>query len=164
MRELSAAIGLAFVFAFGCAHGQDLKAAQACTRQSDDAARLACYDAALGAAKPPTAQQSGVGNAQQPGVGKTDAPAKFGDNGQLHPESKANLPKNLTAQVQQVTPLPTGLYRLTLDNGQVWRTTQADWALAFKASDTVTISRMVLGGYEISLAGHSTSVNATRIK
>jgi hypothetical protein len=107
-------------------------------------------------AKPPAAQQSGVG--------KTETSAKFGDNGQLHPESKADLPKNVTVQVQQVTPLPTGLYRLTLDNGQVWRTTQADWALAFKANDVVTISRMVLGGYEISLAGRSTSVSATRIK
>jgi hypothetical protein len=164
MRQLSAALGLAFVLALGCAHGQDLKAAQACTRLVDDAARLTCYDAALAVAKPPTAQKSGVGIAQQPSVGKTDAQAKFGDNGRLHPEAKADLPKNLTAQVQQVTPLPTGLYRLTLDNGQVWRTTQADLALAFKPNDMVTISRRVLGGYEISLAGHSTTVSATRIK
>ena len=156
MRELSAAIGLAFVLALGCAHGQDLKAAQACTRLGDDVSRLACYDAAFGVVKSPTAQQSGVG--------KTDAQAKFGDNGQLHPEPKADLPKNLTVQVQQVTSLPTGLYQLTLDNGQVWRTTQADWALEFKANDTVTISRMVLGGYEISLAGHPKSVSAKRIK
>jgi hypothetical protein len=156
MRELSAAIGLAFVLALGCAHGEDLKGAQACTRLGDDAARLSCYDAALGAAKPPAAQQSGVA--------KTEIPAKFGDNGQLHPESKADLPKNLTAKVQQVTPLATGLYRLALDNGQIWRTTQADLALAFKANDMVTISRRVLGGYDISLAGHSTSVNATRVK
>jgi hypothetical protein len=156
MRELSAAIGLAFVLALGCAHGEDLKAAQACTRLSDDVSRLSCYDAALGVVKSPTAQQSDAG--------KTDAQAKFGDNGQLHPDAKADLPKNLTVQVQQVTSLPAGRYRLTLDNGQVWRTTQADWALTFKANDTVTISRMVLGGYQISLAGHNTSVSATRIK
>jgi hypothetical protein len=156
MRELSAAIGLAFVLALGCAHGQDLKAAQACTRLGDDAARLSCYDAALGAAKPPPAPQSGVV--------KTDPQAKFGDDGRLHPHPKADLPKNFTAQVQQVTPLPTGLYRLTLDNGQVWSTTQADSGLAFKANDMVTISRLLLGGYEISLAGHTTSVSATRMK
>jgi hypothetical protein len=156
MRELSAAIGLAFVLALGCARAQDLKAAQACTRLGDDVSRLSCYDAAFGVAKSPTAQQSDVG--------KTDAQAKFGDNGQLHPESKADLPKNLTAQVQQATSLPTGLYWLTLDNGQVWRTTQADWAIEFKANDTVTISRMVLGGYQISLAGRPKSVSAKRIK
>jgi hypothetical protein len=156
MRELSVVIGLALVLALGCAHGQDLKAAQACTRLGDDVSRLACYDAALGVAKPSAAQQSGVG--------KTDAQTKFGDNGRLHPDSKADLPKSLTVQIQQVTPLPYGLYRLTLENGQVWRTTQADSALAFKANDTVAISRRVLGGYEISLVGHNASVNATRIK
>jgi len=164
MRQLSAGIGWAFVLGLGCAHGQDLKAAQACTRLGDDASRLACYDAALGhnaalgAAKPPTTGQA----AQQSGVPKTEAAAKFGDDGRLHPHPKADLPKNLTAQVQQVTPLPTGLYRLTLDNGQVWSTTQADSSLAFKANDMVTISRLLLGGYEISLAGHNTSVSAAR--
>ena len=156
MRELSASIGLALILALGCAHGEDLKAVRACTQLSDDVSRLACYDAALGVAKAPTAQQSGVD--------KTDARAKFGDNGRLHPDPKADLPKSLTAQVQQVMSLPNGLYRITLDNGQVWRTTQADWALTFKADDTVTISRKVLGGYEISLARHAASVSATRTK
>jgi hypothetical protein len=154
MRELSAATGLGLVLALGCAHGQDFKAAQACTRLAEDASRLSCYDAALGVAKSPTAH----------GAGKTEAQTKFGDNGQLHPQPKADLPKNLTAQVQQATALPNGLYQLSLDNGQAWRTTQADPALEFKANDRITLSRMVLGGYEISLAGHTTSVNATRIK
>jgi hypothetical protein len=156
MRGLSAALGLTFAFAHGAAQGQDLKAAQACTRLGDDVSRLSCYDAALGVAKPPTAQQSGEA--------KTDAQAKFGDDGRLHPHAKADLPKNLTAQVQQVTQLPHGLYRLTLDSGQVWSTTQADSALTFKVNDTVTISRLLFGGYEISLAGHTTSVSATRMK
>jgi hypothetical protein len=147
---------LAFVLAIGRAHGQDLKAAQACTRVADDAARLSCYDAALGVAKPPAAQQSDVD--------KTDVQAKFGDNSRLHHEAKPELPKTLTVQVQEVASLPGGRYRLTLDNGQVWRTTQADWAVTFKADDRVTISRMVLGNYEISLAGHNASVGATRIK
>ena len=156
MRALSAATGLGLVLALGCAYGQDLKAAQACTRVADDASRLSCYDAALAVAKPPAAQQSDVD--------RSDVQAKFGDSGQLHHEAKPELPKDLTAEVQQVASLPAGRYRLTLDNGQVWRTTQADWALAFKASDTVTISRMVLGGYQISLAGHNATVSATRIK
>jgi hypothetical protein len=70
----------------------------------------------------------------------------------------------LSAQVHEVMLLPAGLYRLTLDNGQVWDTTEADSALAFKANDAVTISRRVLGGYEIFLAGHNTGVSATRNK
>jgi hypothetical protein len=127
MRDYLPAFCLALVFVLRCAHGQDLQAAQACTRLDDDAARLSCYDAAMGVRKPA-------------------------------------LPKNMSAQVREVTILPAGLYRLTLDNGQVWDTTQADSALAFKANDAVTISRRVLGGYEISLAGHNNSVSATRKK
>jgi hypothetical protein len=156
MRELSSAIALSFVLALGSARGQDLKAAQACTRLGDDVSRLSCYDAAFGVSKSATAQQSSVG---------TKEPlAKFGDNGGLHPDPQADLPKRMTAQVQQVTALAYGLYRLTLDNGQVWRTTQADSALEFKANDKLVLSRRVLGGYEISLAGRDASVNATRIK
>ena len=156
MRKLSSAIGLSFVLALGCARGQDLKAAQACTRLSDDVSRLSCYDAAFGVSKPPTAGQSGVG--------KTEPLEKFGDDGGLHPNSQRDQPKSMTVHVQQVTPLAYGLYRLTLENGQVWRTTQGDSALEFKANDMVTISRRVMGGYEVSLTGRNASVNATRIK
>ena len=155
------------VLALGCAHGQDLKAAQACARLGDDASRLACYDAALGATTPSNAHESGAAkppSAQQSGVAKMDTQSKFGDDGRLHPEAKPVLPKNVTAQIQQVTPLPHGMYRFNLDNGQVWSTTQADPALTFKANDKVTITRLLLGGYEISLAGHTTSVSAIRTK
>lgn len=156
MRELSSAIGLWFVLAFGCARGQDLKAAQACTPISDDVSRLSCYDAALGVSKPPTAPL--------PGAGRAGPQAKFGDNGALHPDSQADLPKRMTLHVRQAISFAYGLYRLTLENGQVWRTTQADSALEFKTDDMVTIWRTVLGGYEISLAGRNASVYATRIK
>jgi hypothetical protein len=156
LRELSSAIGVSFVFAFGCACGQDLKAAQACTRLGDDVSRLSCYDAAFGVSKSSTAQK--------PAASTTKGLTSFGDNGSLHPDLRADLPKSMTVQIQQVTTLAYGLYQLTLNNGQVWRTTQGDSALEFKANDMVSISRRVLGGYEISLAGRNSSVNVTRIK
>jgi hypothetical protein len=156
MRKIPSTAGLSFVLALGCARGQDVKAAQACTRLSDDAARLSCYDAAFGALKPPTGQQSGAV--------RTDPLSKFGDDGRPHTDAKVDPPKTLTAQVQQVTPIANGLYRLTLDNGQVWTSTEADSALVFKVNDRVTISRKLLGRYEISLAGHTTGVSATRMK
>jgi hypothetical protein len=161
MPKLPPAVGLVLVFAFRCAHGQDLQAAQACTRLGDDAARLSCYDTAMGrlraasgAAKTQSAPPTAAAGA--------DALAKFGDDGRLHTEAKPSLPKNLSAQVREVTLLPAGLYRLTLDNGQVWDTTQAYSALAFKANDAVTISRGLLGSHQISLAGHNTSVSVIR--
>jgi hypothetical protein len=156
MRKIHSAAGLSFVLVLGCARGQDVKAVQACTRLSDDAARLSCYDAALGVIRAPIEQQSGAV--------EMDPLAKFGDDGRLHTGAKTNLPKNFTAQVRQVTPLANGLYQLTLDNGQVWTSTEADSALTFKLNDKVTISRMLLGRYEISLAGHAINVSARRMK
>jgi hypothetical protein len=160
MRKYPPAFCLALAFVLRGAHGQDLQAARACTRLDDDAARLSCYDAAMGVRKaaPGAATQS----APPSDAVRTDAQGNFADDGRFHTESKPSLPKNLTVQVREVTILPAGLYRLSLDNGQVWDTTQADSALAFKASDAVTISRRVFGGYEISLAGRNTSVSATR--
>jgi hypothetical protein len=125
MQKVSAAFSLALIFALKCAQGQDLHALQACTQVGDGAARLSCYDAAMGVVK-------------------------------------STLPKNVSAQVREVARLPAGLYRLTLDNGQVWDTTQADSALVFKANDAIVISRGSLGSNQISLAGHNISVSATR--
>lgn len=171
MRRVLAVIGWALALLTCEAQAQDLKAVQACTRVSNDVSRLACYDAALGLAKPsaakPSALQPSVAqpSVTQPSVaGKTDAQSAFGDSGALHTETKTEQLKTLTAQVQQVAPLPYGLYRLTLDNGQVWHTTQVDMALAFKPNDEVTISRGVLGSYRISLAGHATNVSVKRVQ
>lgn len=90
------------------------------------------------------------------------SPATFGDDGHLHSKAEAPLPKNLSAHVRGVIRLPAGLYRLTLDNGQVWDTTQADSALAFNTDDAVVITRGWLGSYQISLAGHNTTVSVAR--
>ncbi|MGB6357130.1 MAG: hypothetical protein WBF21_24375 [Steroidobacteraceae bacterium] len=160
LAEISPAFGLAMVFALGCAHGQDLHAAKACTRLGDDAARLSCYDAAMG-------RQAGLGAAKAQPAGPANAvgsepQAKFGDDGQLHTEARPAVPKNLSAQVREIALLPAGLYRLTLDNGQVWDTIEADSALVFKTNDAVVISRRLLGGYLISVAGHNASVGALR--
>jgi hypothetical protein len=92
--------------------------------------------------------------------------SKFGDNGQLHHDlnSTADQPKSLVVLVQQATSLPNGLYRLTLDNGQIWQTTEADWAIEFKVSDQVTIKRLPLGGYQMISSSGSRSVGARRVR
>jgi len=167
MRTLSAAIGLGFTLALSDAHAQDLEAAKACTSLSDSGARLACYDAALRVTKAPTtAPTVAPTSPPQPRVQNTDPQAQFGDNGQLQRDQKAKpeVPKSLTGQVQQVTALANGRYRLTLDNGQVWQTDPADWTMEFKVGETVTISRFSLGSYQIALAGNARSIGAKRVK
>jgi hypothetical protein len=139
MKKTSPACTLTMIFALKCAQGQDLQAMQACTQLSDDSARLSCYDAAMGVARS----------------------VKLGGDGRSRSEAKSE-PKLVSAQVREVTLLPAGLYRLTLDNGQVWETTQADSALAFKANDAIVISRGLLGSNQVALSGHTTSVGATR--
>jgi hypothetical protein len=74
------------------------------------------------------------------------------------------LPKNVSATVTNAVALPQGRYRLTLDNGQIWETHDADWSLAFKSSDAVTITRMAMGGYQLSMTGRGPSVGVKRIK
>ncbi len=89
---------------------------------------------------------------------------EFGDNGQLRPQSKANLPKKVDLKVHSVASTARGMYRLTMEDGQVWETKQADWTLDFKSGDAVTISRMMFDSYQISLAGRGTSVAVKRIQ
>jgi hypothetical protein len=168
---------------------EDLAAARACVQLTGTAARLACYDAAFAAqpgppanpapsaspaaTAPPAASASTAPSAAStstaPSAASTSTAspaASFGDNGQLQEQlkAKAKLPKELQFKVQAAVPIGQGLYRLTLENGQIWETRQADWALEFKSSDTVTISRMVFDTYQISLAGQGRSVGVKRIK
>jgi hypothetical protein len=145
VRRLSIFIACLAAGGVDAVRSEDIAAARACAGITQNSARLACYDSAFGNASGPEAQ--------------------FGDNGQLRPPvHKESLPKNVTAVVQSVRPLAQGLYRLSLDNGQVWQTRQADWAIVFKSNDAVTISRMALGGYQISVAGSGRSVGAKRIE
>jgi hypothetical protein len=136
--------------------------AAACASITDDGQRLSCYDnsfkkgpAEQAGAKvttlPPTSTQA------PPQPSSAEAPA--GEFGGEFRQPKPG-PKRLQAIVTSVAPLGQGLYRLTLDNGQVWDTTQADWTLAFEASNSVTISTMMLGNHVISRSkqGHSVAV------
>lgn len=63
-----------------------------------------------------------------------------------------------------VRPTAVKFAPITLENGQIWETREADWTLEFKSSDTVTISRMVFGSYQVSLPGKGRSVGVKRIQ
>ncbi len=163
--------GLCLMLA-GIATADELSA-RSCTSIADKMARLACYDAALGVNTVPVAHSATSGaspGAPQaapaepaPSVAKTPE-AAFGDTGNLRGSQKPVLPKRLTATVLDAVPLGQGLYRLTLDNGQIWQTTQADWAMDFDSRNSVTISRMMFGNYLISRTGQGRTVSVKRIQ
>ncbi len=136
-----------WVLAVGMARAEDLPAARACAAVMDPTARLSCFDAAF-AVKP------------------ASPAARFGDNPQLQQQRtpQTDVPKSLNLTITRSQPMAQGLYRLTLDNGQVWQTKEADWALDFKSSDMITISRLPLGGYLISRVGEGRTVSAKRLQ
>jgi hypothetical protein len=155
----------------GVAGSQDLTAARACAGIADKGTRLACYDTVFAPTAAPgvapniaVAPAAAAPPAAATAAASVPAAAQFGDNGQLRTQPQAKLPKKLDLKVQSVAPFGRGLYRLTLDNGQVWETREADWMLDFKSGDTVTISRMLFDAYQISLAGRGRSVGAKRIQ
>lgn len=129
------------------AFAEDIPAARKCAGVTDPTARLACFDAAFAVAPVPPA-------------------AIFGDNQAMQQKRapKVDLPKMVEVTVTQAVSRGQGLYRLTLENGQVWETHEADWTLEFKSSDVITISRLALGGYQISMPGKARSVSARRIQ
>ncbi len=140
-------VGLLCLAAGAQAWSEDIAAARACAAIADPTSRLACYDAAFPTAIP--------------------APqAQFGDNYQLQKQRspKVETPKSLQAAIKSAISLPQGLYQLSLDNGQVWQTREADWTLDFKSDDVITISRLPLGGYQISKPGNGRSVGARRVQ
>jgi hypothetical protein len=121
--------------------------------------------AAAPAAATAAAENAGPSSALAPHTGPS-VPDSFGDNASLAAKRapKTELPKMIEATITQAKPLGNGLYRLALDNGQVWETHEADWTLKFENSDVITISRLFSGGYQISMPGVSRTVSARRIQ
>ena len=161
--------------------------AAACGSIVDDMQRLACYDASFRKTAPaqpdssrpaampapsinagaPTASTSASNtptNGATPSGSSNNVTASPKDFGHEFRRERDTSPKQLTSTVTQVAPLERGLYRLTLDNGQVWQTTEADWALTFHTHSSITISRMMLGNYLISRTGQGRSVAVKRLQ
>jgi hypothetical protein len=172
MRDtgLAAMLALLLVAPLGSATARDAGATPgdfgACAGVDDPAARLACYDVAAGrtivapgqesaaspAAPAPQAAAPSATAGPPPAVAASSAEEKFGDTGQLRVDAEARrqIPSKLESRVKRVVNLPNGRYLLTLDNEQVWQTTDANWAVDFKPQDAITISRLPLGGYQIA--------------
>jgi hypothetical protein len=162
-RHILGGVGLAVVCSMSPQFVFSAESAASCANIGDNMQRLACYDSFFGKGStvqptPPTAAK-----AQTPAQPTPAAPSASEFGGEFRNQHKDG-PKRLNAVVTDVTSIGQGLYRLKLDNGQVWDTTQADWALAFHPSNTVTISRMMLGNYLISRAGGGRSVAVKRVQ
>jgi hypothetical protein len=152
---------LSLCFALG-ARAESLTAIEACTKLSDDRARLACFDREVGAEMGHRASDSAPASTSVAPV----APAprlteeqKLGLSPgrivQLERPASAPPPlKELTVTIQSLSTDANGHQVFTLQNGQVWRQVELDEAFFVHAGDAVTISRGALGSYFMSFGTH----------
>lgn len=140
--------------------------ARQCAVESDDRARLACYDrifgkpaavaSEAGAAGMPATAAATVLSDPQDEFGLTEAARRARD-----PEkAQEQMPQSLTEAVASVRNKPTGEFVVTLANGQVWSQLQADTRAKVSAGDTVTIRKAALGSHLLVTSGKI----ATRVR
>ena len=153
MKAFAFGVALAGLVLVARSAGADasLDRVHACMPESNDAARLACYDQALG--RTATAGQ----------------PADFGMTSQLMHEKQVQAgikppppppPEALSAKVTKVDPRGNGRLVLTLDNGQVWEQLE-DADSLLEVGDGVTITHGVLGALWMN---DTTRHRRTRVK
>jgi len=150
------------------AEASALERAQACVTQSDDAQRLACYDAALrvgsdaessataNRAAPPVAQKAPASPLPAPTPADPTATESFGYSGDIAREkvdreaAAAPKLKMLQARITAIEHLPLGEFVVTLDNGQVWRQKAKQSIGPLHVGDEVTIRAGALGSFRLS--------------
>lgn len=151
---LTAAL-LAGVSASSALAADDLAARiAACTREQDDARRLACFDRA---AAPPAAAP------------RVDASQSFGVEGselarnREDPDARPDAPpKRMSATVTAIDRRPRGELVVTLDNGHVWAQKEASAYFPLKVGDPVAILAGTLGSFRL-IAGNR-AIAVTRVQ
>lgn len=123
----------------------------ACTREQDDARRLACFDRAAAPPVPPAEK------------------ADFGVHGsELARNRAADDPKQdaaaqrLTAKVTGIEKRARGELVVTLDNGQVWAQKEVGAYFPLDVGDPVTILAGTLGSHRLVVGSRATAVTRVR--
>lgn len=117
----------------------------ACTREQDDARRLACFDRA---ATPEEAF----------GVHGSELARNRDDSGATTQESA----KRVTANVTGIEKRTRGELVVTLDNGQIWAQKEVGAYFPIKVGDPATILAGSLGSYRLVVANRATAVTRVR--
>jgi len=157
---------------------------EACTKLSDDSARLACFDREVATQRASEARQSAAkpAPAAAPAVpappALSAAPAAAAPpvpaaapSPKLTEEQKMGLtparieqlekppgapppPKEITATIQSVALDGNGHQVFTLASGQIWRQVELDANFSVQPGARVVISRAMLGSYFMSFGQH----------
>jgi hypothetical protein len=148
-----------------------------CVAIPDDAARLACYDRAMGrtaAPKPapvapaaqtapaaPAAAAAATAAAAAPAAPvKKDPVGEFGLSEQAKQAKDpakaaeaAAAPDSITGRVMSLRWRKYGEFVVTLDNAQVWAQIEPMPSAVVRVGDTVTIKKALFGSYTLVTAG-----------
>lgn len=130
-----------------------LEAGRRCTQIKDSLERLVCFDRAFASAETPASAPAPT--AAPPAV--SAAPALGDEQLERPAESRPKVPLNAEARVAQLQDLPGRVYRITLDNDQVWDQNEFSSLFQVKVGDTVRIVKGVLGSYRMARTSHGTS-------
>jgi hypothetical protein len=130
----------------------------ACTREQDDARRLACFDRAAAPTAAPEVAADKVDATQTFGVHGSEL-ARNRDDGNAKEES---APKRITANIAGIDKRPRGELVITLDNGQVWAQKEVGAFFPIKVGDPATILAGSLGSYRLVVANRATAVTRVR--
>lgn len=138
----------------------------ACRNQTDDAARLRCYDAAAaalteaaGSGKIVVVEREDVRRTRRSlfGFSLPKLPFFSGD------DSAEGQQEELTAKVTSWRSLGYDKYQIRIEDGAVWETTEGSPAVdPPRNGDTVVIKRGPLGSYMMRIAGQR-AVRARRV-
>lgn len=151
----------------GAAHAAPMDAIYACAQIPDSAARLACYDQAVGKLK--SAETAGdVAIVDRQGVKEMEADsfgfrlpsfarlfgAKPGEDGAVEEVKAALTSVRINAEAQGV---------FALDNGQTWRQIDTTRITGMKSGQAVTIKRASLGSFMLVRANGGAGIRVRRV-
>lgn len=159
-----AAVVLPVLLASAGSARADIPELLACADKTDNAARLACYDAAATKLK----KQMADAEKQSVTLFGFKLPSFDGSDDSGQGETVKLAPKLVTqvdSTVKSLTRDIAGHRILNLENGQSWRIEDTKPAAGINtAGTTVQIVRNVFGGFYMGLGGENNELSVTRVR
>ncbi|HEY0112545.1 MAG TPA: hypothetical protein VGB59_05265 [Allosphingosinicella sp.] len=144
----------------------EVQAVLACQAEQSEQRRLACYDAA--ADKLASATRTGAIVVLDKEELRKTRRSFFGFSlpsvSLFRGDAPGDEPNQLEAKVQSAQVADYGHWRVVLDNGAVWQTTEVERRLPLpKPGQSVTIRKAALGSYMLSVNGRR-GIRAMRVR
>jgi hypothetical protein len=141
-----------------------LESARRCVQVKDSLERLVCFDRAFAVTAAQAGQSAPAAAARVPvAAAPAVAPlpvASLGDESvkrKSRNSAEPEAPTSLTAKVIALKETRKNVFRVTLDNGQVWQQMDMESLFTVALGDTVQIDKGRLGGYRMARVSNGRS-------